>query len=94
MILFLNEPTERLSALLKKLFENHVTGDANEVLVKAAAHGDSQKSEEVRNLEHFLFCMPVSSACCSQYSGYVATNGIGVRGCLGEALMRLRMKPM
>ncbi|CAG7731706.1 unnamed protein product [Allacma fusca] len=38
---------ERLSALLKKLFENHVTGDANEELVKAAAHGDYQKCEEI-----------------------------------------------
>jgi len=36
-----------LSALLKKLFENHVTGDVNEEFVKAAANGDSQKCEEV-----------------------------------------------
>lgn len=39
--------TERLNALLKKLFENHVTGDANEELVKAGANGDFQKCEEV-----------------------------------------------
>ena len=39
--------TERLSALLKKLFENHVTGDVNEELVKAGANGDYQKCEEV-----------------------------------------------
>ncbi|KAM7294417.1 E3 ubiquitin-protein ligase MIB1 [Ixodes scapularis] len=38
---------ERLSALLKKLFENHVTGDVNEELVKAAANGDAQKCEEI-----------------------------------------------
>lgn len=38
---------ERLSALLKKLFETHVSGDVNEELVKSAANGDSQKCEEV-----------------------------------------------
>jgi len=39
-----------LSALLKKLFENHVTGDTNEELVKAAANGDFQKTEEVMKI--------------------------------------------
>ena len=39
--------TERLSALLKKLFETHVSGDVNEELVKAAANGDSQKGDEI-----------------------------------------------
>ncbi|PSN30374.1 E3 ubiquitin-protein ligase MIB1 [Blattella germanica] len=38
---------ERLSALLKKLFETHVSGDVNEELVKTAANGDGQKCEEV-----------------------------------------------
>ena len=38
---------ERLSALLKKLFETHVSGDLNEELVKAAANGDVQKVEEI-----------------------------------------------
>ena len=38
---------ERLSALLKKLFETHVSGDVNEELVKAAANGDAQKVEEI-----------------------------------------------
>ncbi|CAG9763780.1 unnamed protein product [Ceutorhynchus assimilis] len=38
---------ERLSALLKKLFETHVSGDVNEELVKSAASGDAQKCEEV-----------------------------------------------
>ena len=33
---------ERLSALLKKLFETHVSGDLTEELVKAAANGDTQ----------------------------------------------------
>jgi ankyrin repeat protein len=36
-----------LSALLKKLFETHVTGDVHEELVKAAANGDAQKVEEI-----------------------------------------------
>lgn len=40
-------PTERLSALLKKLFETHVSGDVNEELVKAAANGDSTKVDEI-----------------------------------------------
>lgn len=38
---------ERLSALLKKLFETHVSGDVNEELVKAAANGDSGKVDEI-----------------------------------------------
>ena len=38
---------ERLSALLKKLFETHVSGDLTEELVKAAANGDTQKVEEL-----------------------------------------------
>lgn len=38
---------ERLSALLKKLFENHVSGDVYEELVKAAANGDAQKCDEI-----------------------------------------------
>jgi ankyrin repeat protein len=38
--------SERLSALLKKLFETHVSGDVNEELVKTAANGDAQKCEE------------------------------------------------
>lgn len=37
---------ERLSALLKKLFETHVSGDVNEELVKTAANGDAIKCEE------------------------------------------------
>lgn len=38
---------ERLSAILKKLFEPHVSGDATEELVKAAANGEAQKCEEL-----------------------------------------------
>ena len=40
---------ERLSALLKKLFETHVSGDVTEELVKAAANGDPPKVEELIN---------------------------------------------
>ncbi len=36
-----------MSALLKKLFETHVSSDVTEELVKAAANGDSQKVEEL-----------------------------------------------
>ena len=42
---------ERLSALLKKLFETHVSGDLTEELVKAAANGDPQKVEELISRE-------------------------------------------
>ncbi|XP_028162832.1 E3 ubiquitin-protein ligase MIB1 isoform X4 [Ostrinia furnacalis] len=42
-----NSSGERLSALLKKLFESHVTGDANEELVKAAANGDAARCAEI-----------------------------------------------
>ncbi|CAH1644853.1 unnamed protein product [Spodoptera littoralis] len=42
-----NSSGERLSALLKKLFESHVTGDANEELVKAAANGDATRCAEI-----------------------------------------------
>ncbi|XP_053680164.1 E3 ubiquitin-protein ligase mind-bomb [Anopheles nili] len=38
---------ERLSAILKKLFEPHASGDATEELVKAAANGDKLKVEEL-----------------------------------------------
>lgn len=38
---------ERLSAILKKLFEPHVSGDATEELVKAAANGEAGKCEEL-----------------------------------------------
>jgi len=44
---YCNMLTERLSALLKKLFETHVSGDLNEEVVKAAANGDVQKVEEI-----------------------------------------------
>ncbi len=39
--------TERLSLLLKRLFETQTAGDANEELVKAAANGDTQRAIEI-----------------------------------------------
>ncbi|XP_076242852.1 E3 ubiquitin-protein ligase mind bomb 1 isoform X1 [Calliopsis andreniformis] len=41
-----NSSGERLSALLKKIFETHVSGDVNEELVNTAANGDAAKCEE------------------------------------------------
>lgn len=43
----LSVPTERLSQLLKKLFETQESGDINEELVKAAANGDLAKVEDI-----------------------------------------------
>lgn len=40
-------PAERLSQLLKKLFETQESGDINEELVKAAANGDLAKVEDI-----------------------------------------------
>jgi hypothetical protein len=40
----------RLSALLKKLFESHVSGDSVEELVKAAANGDLSKVNYFTNI--------------------------------------------
>jgi E3 ubiquitin-protein ligase mind-bomb len=53
--------SERLSALLKKLFETHVSGDVNEELVKAAANGDSSKVDEI--LQRSDATVNVSSGC-------------------------------
>lgn len=40
-------PLERLSQLLKKLFETQESGDITEELVKAAANGDLAKVEDI-----------------------------------------------
>ncbi|ESO07042.1 hypothetical protein HELRODRAFT_191290 [Helobdella robusta] len=51
-----NQSGERLSVLLKKLFETHVSGDVNEELVKAAANGDLQKDKDGdRAVHHAAF---------------------------------------
>lgn len=44
---FLHLCVERLSQLLKKLFETQESGDINEELVKAAANGDLAKVEDI-----------------------------------------------
>lgn len=45
--LFFSVLQERLSQLLKKLFETQESGDINEELVKAAANGDLAKVEDI-----------------------------------------------
>ncbi|CAF1355431.1 unnamed protein product, partial [Didymodactylos carnosus] len=47
-----DENEERLSAMLKKLFDAQVTGDVHEELVKASANGDSRKVEELLQRPH------------------------------------------
>ncbi|XP_041968079.1 E3 ubiquitin-protein ligase MIB1 isoform X2 [Aricia agestis] len=42
-----NSSGDRLSVILKKLFETHMTGDANEELVKAAANGDAARCADI-----------------------------------------------
>lgn len=45
---FSNESSsDGLNTLLRKLFENHISGDPNQVLVKSAASGDYEKCEEL-----------------------------------------------
>lgn len=46
-LLFPHVFPERLSQLLKKLFETQESGDINEELVKAAANGDLAKVEDI-----------------------------------------------
>ncbi|KAB1278290.1 E3 ubiquitin-protein ligase MIB1 [Camelus dromedarius] len=47
-----NASGERHSKLLKKLFETQESGDLNEELVKAAAHGDVAKVEDLLKRSH------------------------------------------
>jgi E3 ubiquitin-protein ligase mind-bomb len=47
-----NPSDERMSTLLKTLFETHITGDANEELVKAAANDDAKKCESILSLSN------------------------------------------
>lgn len=66
---------ERLSAILKKLFEPHVSGDATEELVKAAANGEAGKCEELLIAQGASGAAPTNSAGAS---GAVAgTSGGG-----------------
>ena len=46
---------ERLSALLKKLFETHVSGDVTEELVKASANGDYQKVQCMDQVTNVIY---------------------------------------
>lgn len=44
-----NQNDERLTTLLKRLFESQITGDVNEELVKASANGNASKCEQILN---------------------------------------------
>ena len=58
---------ERLSALLKKLFETHVSGDLTEELVKAAANGDPQKVKQFYTRGPFKMTSEVYKVICGSY---------------------------
>ena len=73
---------ERLSALLKKLFETQVSGDVVEELVKAAANGDQAKVEEL-----------VTRADCSVngvFAGHTALQAASQNGHLEVLRLLLR----
>lgn len=75
---------ERLSVLLKKLFETHITGDVNEELVKAAAIGDLQKCEE---------CLRRSEADVNGvFGGYTALQAASQNGHLEVIKLLLHQK--
>lgn len=79
-----NSVTERLSVLLKKLFETHITGDVNEELVKAAAIGDLQKCEE---------CLRRSEADVNGvFGGYTALQAASQNGHLEVIKLLLHQK--
>lgn len=79
-----NSVTERLSVLLKKLFETHITGDVNEELVKAAAIGDLQKCEE---------CLRRSEADVNGvFGGYTALQAASQNGHLDVIKLLLHQK--
>nr|CAB3263829.1 E3 ubiquitin-protein ligase MIB1 [Phallusia mammillata] len=63
---------EHLSQLLKKLFENQVSGDIHEELVKAAGSGDVQKCEEILQ-------RPDANVNC-QFAGHTALQAACLNG--------------
>ncbi|CAH0557601.1 unnamed protein product [Brassicogethes aeneus] len=65
---------ERLSALLKKLFETHVSGDVNEELVKSAANGDSQKASPTCTWRCVVFFADVVLSAAAVAGESVATR--------------------
>ncbi|XP_011445686.1 E3 ubiquitin-protein ligase MIB1-like isoform X2 [Crassostrea angulata] len=72
-----NSSGERLSALLKKLFETHVTGDANEELVKAAANGDYVKVEDLLSRpDNDVSYQPAQNAAEKADNSHLAANGM------------------
>ncbi|XP_061410032.1 E3 ubiquitin-protein ligase MIB1 isoform X1 [Lethenteron reissneri] len=68
-----NPSGERLSQLLKKLFETHVSGDVNEELVKASANGDVTKVEEILS-------RPDADQANGQFAGHTALQAASQNG--------------
>lgn len=79
---------ERLSALLKKLFETHVSGDVNEELVKSAANGDAQKCEEV--LKQSSNGASIGSDVNGVFAGHTALQAASQNGHLEVITVLLR----
>lgn len=79
---------ERLSALLKKLFETHVSGDVNEELVKTAANGDAQKCEEILKQSQAGSGADVNGV----FAGHTALQAASQNGHLEVIKLLLRFK--
>lgn len=72
---------DRLSAILKKLFEPHVSDDINEELVKAAAIGDAGKCEEIlSNPELNNPAAVAAAAAAASSSGTAGAGGAATNG--------------
>lgn len=69
---------ERLSAILKKLFEPQVSSDITEELVKAAANGDAAKCEKFLNPTGTVAEQPSSSPTCEQDGSQPSTSSAAV----------------
>lgn len=69
---------DRLSAILKKLFEPHVSDDINEELVKAAAIGDAVKCEEI--LSNPELNNPAAAAAAAAASNVAAAAAASTSG--------------
>ncbi|XP_043276401.1 E3 ubiquitin-protein ligase MIB1 isoform X2 [Venturia canescens] len=75
---------ERLSAMLKKLFETHVSSDINEELVKNSATGDAAKCEE---------CLKRPDADVNgSFAGHTALQAASHKGHLEVIKILLRFK--
>ena len=72
---------ERLSAILKKIFETSTGGDVNLELVKSAANGDVQMSEEALRKGADVNCM---------FSGHTALQAASQNGHLDVIKLLLK----